>query len=151
MKQKILAVLLLVTMILSMLPAGILAIERDDTTNIAAKDYAEDTFYMNDLDGGSSVSSGSINRWNAIRNGTKTNITDPQDEGNTVFSFATSGDTEAYMVKNLIIGAITTQDSFVFSIDYKLPSHQEEGPSNEYFKLVLFGYTALSLTYDDTL
>ena len=149
MQQKWLCILLICAMLLPSLPIISFAIDRDDTTNIAAQDYEQDRIIMRESDGTNSASSGSSNKWNQTVNVSKANAKDPLDESNTVFSFTGSASKSGSARKNVLWDNVLAEnEEIVIATDILLPSASEEGVCNDTVKFTLFGAYVLQFNYD---
>lgn len=139
MKQKSIAFLLLTCLLCSLFPIQLWAIERDDTTNIAAKDYAEDTYIFTEYDGDKGVSSGDPLRWNGIYPAGKQTSVDPIDAQNKLSHAYHSATFSLHKNMNYASGTYMAGTTLV------LASPEGITPSN--ITVSLHGKTVLYLSY----
>ena len=90
--RKSLSVFILMAVLLSCVPASVLAIDRENTENIAQKNYTEDEPVFYTSYESLSISSGAPDRWNGMYPRTKVEaIADPTDSTNKVGCFLSPG------------------------------------------------------------
>lgn len=131
--KRILSVFILMAVLLSCVPASVLAIDRENTENIAQKNYTEDEPVFYTSYESLSISSGAPDRWNGMYPRTKVEaIVDPTDSTNKVGCFLSPGSTatKQYLVAQ-------EGKPFAFSTDIYIPTCTDgvSYPSAVYVKL----------------
>ncbi|MBP5617620.1 MAG: hypothetical protein J6X61_00535, partial [Clostridia bacterium] len=138
---RILSALLSAVMLLPLLP--VVAIERDDYTNVAHQDRVYDEILFSDTNGSALVSSGTATKWSKFqpKAGTNKQTTDPLDPNNKVKQFSYTG---GFLLQK---DYIPTDKASVFATSILIPELTEGVfPSLITFKMI--GKIFFSLTYD---
>ena len=143
MKQRLIALALLFGMLVSLCPLYAVGVEREDTENIAAKNYKEDTYLVRyDYNAWPGVSSNSAAKWNRFYPSEGSgNMADPLNPDNMVGYFKAAKSTNA--TKKFL----EATEEFLFGNSLMIPT-PESGSFPTAVTLKLSGKEVLKYTFD---